>query len=88
VTFFQRNDRVLLVNSYMPLSSAVAMPVRMLAGDPQPWEPLVSLGILAISLVGCVFVASRPYIGSLRQTGARVRLRRAWSGAESPLAPG
>jgi ABC-2 type transport system permease protein len=86
VTFFQSNDLVLTVMSYVPFSSAVAMPVRMFAGDPQPWEPFVSLAILAATLVGCVLIASRLYIGSLLQTGARVRLRRAWSGAESPVA--
>jgi ABC-2 type transport system permease protein len=86
VTFFQTNEQVMTVLSYMPLSSAVAMPVRMFAGDPQLWEPFVSLAVLAATLVITVLVASRLYTGSLLQTGARVRLRRAWSGAETPLA--
>jgi ABC-2 type transport system permease protein len=84
VTFFQRNDLVLTILSYVPFSSAVAMPVRMFAGDPQPWEPFVSLGLLAATLVACVFVAGRIYTGALLQTGARVRLARAWAGADTP----
>lgn len=86
VTFFQDNDIVMTVMSYLPFSSAVAMPVRMFAGEPQLWEPLVSLAILAATLVAVVSVAARLYTGSLLQTGARVRLRRAWAGAETPLA--
>ncbi|HZM84462.1 MAG TPA: ABC transporter permease [Candidatus Limnocylindrales bacterium] len=86
VTFFQDNDQAMTVLSYVPFSSAVAMPVRMFAGEPQLWEPIVSLAILAATLVVAVLVAARLYTGSLLQTGARVRLRRAWSGAENPMA--
>jgi ABC-2 type transport system permease protein len=80
VTFFQENERVMTIMSYVPFSAAVAMPVRMFAGDPQPWEPIVSMLVLAASVVVFVLVAARLYTGSLLQTGARVRLRRAWSG--------
>jgi ABC-2 type transport system permease protein len=83
VTFFQQNDRVLAVMSYVPFSAAVAMPVRLFAADPQVWEPFASLGLLAATVVACVLVASRIYTGSLLQTGARVRLARAWAGAET-----
>lgn len=86
VTFFQTNEQVMTVMSYVPFSSAVAMPVRMFAGEPQLWEPFLSLAILALTLSVTVLVAARLYTGSLLQTGARVRLRRAWSGAETPLA--
>ncbi len=85
VTFLQENELTMTILSYVPFSSAVAMPVRMFAGEPQLWEPFVSLVILAVTLVAAVHVASRLYTGSLLQTGARVRLRRAWAGAETPL---
>jgi len=80
VTFLQDNDRVMTILSYIPFSAATAMPIRMFAGEPRAWEPFVSLGILAVAVVVCVLLASRLYSGSLLQTGARVRLRRAWSG--------
>jgi ABC-2 type transport system permease protein len=83
VAFFLDDDTVLTVLSYVPFSAAVAMPVRMFAGEVQVWEPLLSMGILAVSLVVCVLVASRLYSGSLLQTGTRVRLRGAWRGAQS-----
>ncbi|MBX6749176.1 MAG: ABC transporter permease [Micromonosporaceae bacterium] len=84
VIFFQRNELVMTILSYVPFSAAVAMPVRMFSDDPQPWEPIVSLGLLAATLVTCILVASRIYTGALLQTGARVRLSRAWAGAETP----
>lgn len=84
VILFHDNDLLLTILSYVPFSAAVAMPVRMFAGEPQPWEPFVSLGLLAATLVACVFIAGRLYTGALLQTGARVRLARAWAGAETP----
>jgi ABC-2 type transport system permease protein len=83
VTFFQQNDRVLTVLSYVPFSAGVAMPVRMFAGEPQAWEPFASLGLLTATLIACILIASRLYTGSLLQTGSRVRLARAWAGAET-----
>lgn len=84
VIFFQRNDLVLTILSYVPFSAAVAMPVRMFTGEPQAWEPFASLGLLAVALVASVLIGARLYTGSLLQTGARVRLARAWAGAETP----
>jgi ABC-2 type transport system permease protein len=83
VIFLHDNDLGMKILSYVPFSSAVAMPVRMFAGEPQAWEPFVSLGLLAATLVACVLVASRLYSGALLQTGERVRLARAWAGTET-----
>jgi ABC-2 type transport system permease protein len=86
VTFFQDNDRAMMIMSYVPFSAAVAMPVRMFTGEPQAWEPFVSMVVLAAAVVVCVLGAARLYTGSLLQTGARVRLRRAWASASTPAA--
>ena len=56
------------VLSYVPFSAAVAMPVRMFAGEAQVWEALLSLGLLAGTVVLIVLLASRLYSGSLLQT--------------------
>ncbi len=85
VTFFHDNDLAMAIMSYVPFTSAIAMPVRMFAGESQLWEPFVSLAVLAATLVVTVLVASRLYTGALLQTGSRVRLRAAWAGAENPL---
>ena len=82
VQFFFDNPAVLGVMSFVPFTAGVAMPVRMFAQQAQPWEALVSLGILAATVVVMLLVGSRLYTGSLLQTGARVKLSRAWAPAE------
>jgi ABC-2 type transport system permease protein len=81
VTLLHDDDLAMTIMSYLPFSAAVAMPVRMFAGDPSGWEPFASMGLLAVTVVACVLGATRLYTGSVLQTGGRVRLRRAWSGA-------
>jgi ABC-2 type transport system permease protein len=82
VVFFSDNATAMTILSYVPLSAAVAMPVRLFAGEAQIWEPLLSLGILAGTVVGIVFLASRLYSGSLLQTGGKVALSKAWAHAD------
>jgi ABC-2 type transport system permease protein len=79
VVFFAEDPTAMSVLSYVPFSSAVAMPVRLFAGEAHLWEPLVALGLLGGTLVLIVLLASRLYAGSLMQTGARVKLRNAWA---------
>ena len=76
------NALAMTILSYVPFSAAVAMPLRRFADQAQPWEPILSMGILAVVLIGTLLVASRLYAGSLLHTGGRVRISRAWSGAE------
>lgn len=82
VQFFFDNPAVLKVLSYVPFTAGVAMPVRMFAQQARPWEALVSLALLAATVVVILLVATRLYTGSLLQTGARVKLSKAWAPAE------
>jgi ABC-2 type transport system permease protein len=82
VSFFADDQAVMTVLSYVPFSAAVAMPVRMFAGEAQLWEPLVSLGVLLGAVALIVVVASRLYSGSLMQTGGKVALAKAWAHAD------
>lgn len=82
VMFFSDNATVMTVLSYVPFSAAIAMPVRLFAGEAQVWEPFVALGLLAGSVVLIVLLASRVYSGSLLQTGGKVRLAKAWAHAD------
>ena len=82
VMFFSDNPTVLGVLSYVPFSSAVAMPVRVFTGSAAVWEGLLSLGVLAASVVGVVLLASRLYEGSLMRTGGKVSLAKAWAKAD------
>jgi ABC-2 type transport system permease protein len=82
VLFASDNETVMTVLSYVPFSSAVAMPVRMFTGDAQAWEALVALGVLAVTVVLIVLLASRLYSGSLLQTRGKVALTKAWARAD------
>ncbi|MCT2583433.1 ABC transporter permease [Actinophytocola gossypii] len=79
VMFFSDNPAVLTVLSYVPFSSAIAMPVRLFAGEAAAWEAVLSLGVLAATVVLTVLLASRVYAGSLLQTGGKVALSKAWA---------
>jgi ABC-2 type transport system permease protein len=78
VLFFSDNATVMTVLSYVPFSAAIAMPIRMFAGQAQVWEALLALGLLAVAVVAIVQLASRLYSGSLLQTGGRISLAKAW----------
>jgi ABC-2 type transport system permease protein len=82
VQFFFENPVALKWMSFVPFTAGVAMPVRLFAEQAQPWEAVLSLGILAATVVAILLVASRLYTGSLLQTGGRVKLSKAWAPAE------
>jgi ABC-2 type transport system permease protein len=79
VMFFADNATVLTVLSYLPFSSAIAMPVRLFANEAQAWEAIVSLGLLAACVVLILLLASRLYAGSLLRTQGKVSLATAWA---------
>lgn len=75
VIFFNSNDTVLRVMSYVPFSAPVGMPMRMFLGDAVWWEPVVSLVVLALTAVVVIAIGAKIYERSLLRTGPRVRLR-------------
>lgn len=68
---------LLAIASYVPLASTIAMPVRVVSGDAQWWEPVVALVIGLVAAYGIVRVAERLYRRSLLQTGHRLGYREA-----------
>ena len=79
VIFFNDNPLVVSVMSYVPFSAPVAMPLRLFLGTAEWWEPLLSLGILAVSTVALIAIGVRIYENSLLKLGARVSWREALS---------
>ncbi|MDN6795453.1 MAG: ABC transporter permease [Propionibacterium sp.] len=77
VILFPENALVMTIASYFPFSAPVAMPVRLFVGDAAWWEPLLSLGVLALSATLAIAVAARIYRRSLLNVGPRVRLKEA-----------
>jgi len=78
-TFFTNEPGTLqTVLSYVPLSSPMVMPKRVVQGDVALWEPLLSLLIIAATAVLFVSVARRLYENSLLQTGRSLGFTSAW----------
>jgi ABC-2 type transport system permease protein len=73
----------LTVLSYLPVSSPLVMPRRILLGEVSAWEPLLAAAIIAVTAVLLVRVAARLYEGSLLRTGTRTTLSQAWSSGRS-----
>jgi len=69
------------VSSFLPPVAPLIMPVRIAAGEATAWQVALSLGIMLVSIVAVVLLAARLYEGAVLRTGARVKLREAWSGA-------
>jgi ABC-2 type transport system permease protein len=70
-----------VVASLLPISSPLAMPVRMLLGSATAGQVVLSLAILIGSTALLVPLAARVYSGAVLRTGAKVRIRDAWRAA-------
>ena len=65
------------VLSYVPVTSGVAMPMRMLQGNAATWEPIVSLVITLAFAAAAIVVGEKLYRRSVLQSGGRVSMRQA-----------
>lgn len=80
VIFFNDNDLVLAIMSYVPFSAPVGMPMRVFLGTAQWWEPILSLVVLVASTAVVLAIGSRIYRNSLLRMGGRVKLKDAIAG--------
>ncbi|GAA2635563.1 ABC transporter permease [Paractinoplanes durhamensis] len=78
VLFLRDNAAALTALSYFPLSSPMAMPIRIFQEGAAGWEPFVALAILAITAVLLLGVGARIYEGSLLRTNTRTSILAAW----------
>lgn len=69
------------IASLLPISSALAMPVRMVLGSATTWEIVASLAIVIGSTALLIPLAGRVYAGAILRTGGRVKVRDAWRAA-------
>jgi ABC-2 type transport system permease protein len=72
------NSTVAIVASILPVSSALAMPVRIVLGAATPPQIVLALVLLIGSTIVLVPVGARLYEGAVLRTGARVKLGDAW----------
>ena len=67
-----------LVLSLFPITAPVTMTLRLVEGVVPLWQLLVSLGLLAIGVVGAVWLAARLFRGTSLLTGVRPTPRALW----------
>ena len=67
-----------VVASLLPISSTLAMPVRMVLGAATPPQIALSLAIIVGSTALLIPLAGRVYAGAILRTGSKVRIRDAW----------
>ena len=75
------DSTVARIASLLPISSALAMPVRMVLGSATVWEIAVSIALVIGSTALLIPLAGRVYTGAILRTGAKVKLRDAWRSA-------
>ncbi|WP_210507913.1 ABC transporter permease [Naasia sp. SYSU D00057] len=80
IVFFNDNDLVLTIMSYVPFSAPVGMPMRIFLGTAEWWEPLLSLAIMLATTAAVVVLGARVYENSLLRMGGRVKLGEALRG--------
>jgi ABC-2 type transport system permease protein len=78
VIFLRDNAAALTALSYFPLSSPMAMPIRIFENGAAAWEPFVALGVLAASAAGMLVIGARIYHGSLLRTNGKTSFATAW----------
>jgi ABC-2 type transport system permease protein len=74
------------VLSFVPFSSPLVMPVRMIAGDVAAWQVVASVVLLIAAVAGLVALAGRIYGNAVLQTGSRVGLMDALRGGRAARA--
>jgi ABC-2 type transport system permease protein len=78
VIFLRDNPAALTALSYFPLSSPMAMPIRIFQQDAAGWEPFAALAIVAVTAALLLGVGARIYEGSLLRTNTRTSIAAAW----------
>jgi ABC-2 type transport system permease protein len=79
VIFFNSNELVLTIMSYVPFSAPIGMPLRLFLGEAQWWEPFLSLAILIVTTLAVIALGARIYENALLKLGSRVPWREALS---------
>ena len=74
------DETIVGIMSYVPFSAPIGMPMRIFLGTAEWWEPILSLVVVAASVVVVVAVGARIYENALLRTGGWVTLAAASRG--------
>lgn len=79
VAGFAASGTARVILSYVPITSSVLMPVRLVDGTAAWWEPIIALAINLAFAAGMVLLGERIYRRALMRTGGRLTYRQALS---------
>ena len=71
------SGQILVIASYIPVVSSVAMPIRLLNTDVAFWEPIVSLLLALVAAVALLHLGEKIYRRAVMQGGSALSLRKA-----------
>ena len=66
------------VMTFLPPAAPMVVPLRVALGALEPWEIVVSIGLMLAAIWLLFALGGRVYTGAVLQTGGRIRLRDAW----------
>lgn len=66
--------------SYLPFTSPLLMPARVVLGNAEPWEPALSAALVLATAALFVWLGARLYEGSVLHTSGRLKAMQAWRG--------
>lgn len=71
------SGQLLVIASYVPVVSSVAMPIRMLNSEVALWEPILSLVLALAAAVALLHLGEKIYRRAVMQGGGALTLRKA-----------
>jgi len=70
-----------VIAAMIPFTAPFVVPVRLALDAIPLWQVILSMAVMAGSIVVLIRLAARVYAGGLLRFGARVKIREAWRGA-------
>ena len=69
------------IMTFLPPAAPMVVPLRAALGAIEPWEIVLSMALMLVSIWILFVIGARVYSGAVLQTGSRMRLRDAWRAA-------
>jgi len=66
------------VMTFLPPAAPMVVPLRVALGAIEPWEVVLSIALMLVSIWVLFVVGARVYAGAVLQMGSRIRIRDAW----------
>lgn len=66
------------IMTFLPPAAPMVVPLRVALGAIEPWEIVVSIGLMLAAIWLLFALGGRVYTGAVLQTGGRIKLRDAW----------